>query len=90
MDTPNQAASPAAQAGPTDRDILIAILNLTAALAQRLTGETPELRLDFAGGQHFVKVSPNIEHVRWVKAVAQDQIAGPPGSATTPTDIVCT
>jgi hypothetical protein len=55
---------------PTDRDILIALLNLVGALAERVTGERPTFRVTF-GDDHFVNIAPSTGNVSWAKAVGE-------------------
>ncbi len=49
---------------PRDRDILTAVLRLIGALAERLTGEVPVVKIENKQG-NFVWCRPSVEHVRW-------------------------
>ncbi|AMV25520.1 hypothetical protein VT84_14070 [Gemmata sp. SH-PL17] len=48
---------------PTDRDLLVALIGLVGALAERVTGSRPVLRVEFGEGQ-FVNVTPG-DVVNW-------------------------
>jgi hypothetical protein len=64
----------------SDREILVALLQLVGALAERLTGERPSVRLENGRGD-FVWVCPNSSRVRWRKADVQGRCAGQPAPA---------
>jgi len=55
---------------PTDRDVLTAVLNLVGALAERLTGERPTVRV-YYGDNQFVSVTPTTSVVSWAKPGAE-------------------
>ena len=55
---------------PTDRDILIAVLNLVGALAERMTGERPTVCV-YYGDNQFVSVTPTTSVVSWAKPVGE-------------------
>lgn len=66
--------------GPTDRHFLIALMRLIGALAERLTGEVPVVRVENERGD-FVWTRPSTCHVRWEKSLpAADGEAGRLGS----------
>lgn len=62
--------------GPTDRDCIIALFNLVGALAEKLTGERPTVRLRFGErGENFVGTGGGWD-VTWEKAASNPP--GPP------------
>ncbi len=66
---------------PTEQTFLVALLHLVSALAERLTGERPEVRLTDANGDSVWTAfgdSSDGPPVRWIKAATEVPLAGPP------------
>lgn len=61
---------------PTDRDILISLVNLVGALAERMTGERLTVQVPFGDGQ-FISITPSIWTVTWVKPAADSTRVAP-------------
>lgn len=59
-------ATPNAEQHPTDREMWAALFDLIGALAERLTGERPVVKLT-VGENEFVSVVPAGGHVTWIK-----------------------
>lgn len=65
------------QAEFTDRALVVALTNVVAALAERLTGELPVYRVDDGKG-NWCWYHPTTERVRWEKEAAERPAGGGP------------
>lgn len=64
MTTPGVSDGPREIPPPRDRDILTAVLRLAGALAERLTGQIPVVKIENEAGD-FVWCRVSTEYVRW-------------------------
>jgi hypothetical protein len=63
---------------PRDRDVLVAVLRLVGALAERLTGERVVVRIENERGD-FVWCRPMTEYIRWEATVPEELPASQTG-----------
>lgn len=57
--------------GPTDRELIVGLFNLVGALAKKLTGEAPLLRVSFGDGDYISVCPSGTGSVTWVKEEAE-------------------